>query len=678
MEPFNSSKPFPIIMKFSVNNPDLELSPFTGMSREHWIQSAQFLVDGVMQHIKDFKDPVVLPKQHEVSYPKPDDPPWKFKAAEYEGLARTFMAAAPAINARPDWKSNGYHVREYYANQILLACNPASQNYLWKISELKKEFGSHQHYQHTVEGAALVIGLMSSRQEIWDKYTKEEQDLVAGFLSDYAHNRTLSHNWRFFNLIILSFLKLNGYKVDETAIQDHIQHLLSYYTGDGWYRDHLDFDYYNPWAFHFYAPLWCAWYGYEYEPEAAQILEERHSEFMKTYPLFYSRRGHQFMWGRSITYRCAASAALGSAFLLHKTGADPGWTRRTASGNLLQFLAREDIYYQGVPSLGYYRSFEPLVQSYSCAASPFWIAKIYAALNVPADSPFWTARENEGPWEKQEKEARSVLLRGPGLHIASFGSTGCSELRPGKVQNAQPFYNRLSFNTDFPLEMDSPQGATAMTYSLRESGSDNSYTVPLNLAFNREENGVLYRQFNMGIGDEYFGPTRIDLAEIIFPRGVLRIDRLRIGPAHELHLGHYGLPHLQGAGEPVINQRIIENCPVIITGIPGKQLALAALYGWDALDSMVHEGLHPEADRSTVIYAKRTREKDYSGMGLLVSVLLHKTDDEPFAEDDLHPVRQFKPVEWTRSGHPLGADIILRNGKKYRIDFGNIEGNLVF
>ena len=41
--------------------------------------------------------------------------------------------------------------------------------------------------------------------------------------------------------------------------------------------------------------------------------------------------------------------------------ADPGRARRISSGSLMQFLGREDFLYQGVPTLGFYGQFSPLV-----------------------------------------------------------------------------------------------------------------------------------------------------------------------------------------------------------------------------------------------------------------------------------------------------------------------------
>ena len=79
---------------------------------------------------------------------------------------------------------------------------------------------------------------------------------------------------------------------------------------------------------------------------------------------------------------------------------NPGLARRIASGALMQFFGRDDILYEGAPVLGFYGPFTPMVQSYSCAESPLWLGKAFLCLELPEDHPFWTAREENGVWEK--------------------------------------------------------------------------------------------------------------------------------------------------------------------------------------------------------------------------------------------------------------------------------------
>jgi len=658
---------------FEVENPDYDLSPFTGMTRCHWVESGKFLLNGVFQHVKQFEDPLVFPKQSAVCYPRPNDPDHRYKAEEFEGLARTFMLAAPIITEHPDSRLNDFSIKEYYANQVLLASNPKSPRFVGKLSEIIREYG-FRAYQHTAEGAALTISLTYSKSQIWDAYSRREKDQIASLISDFAHNRTSGHNWRFFNVIMLTFLKLNGYPIDETTLKDHMQHIMAFYVGDGWYRDGKSFDLYNPWAFHLYGAIWCSWYGYEHEPEIAQIIEERHNEFMKTYPLMFSRDGHQLMWGRSIIYRCAASSAFGAAFLLKKTPVDPGWSRRVASANILQFLTRDDVFRNHIPCIGFYSPFDALVQGYSCTASPFWMSKAYVALTLPENSPFWTARENNGEWKNLGDKHKSVSLKGPGLTITVHGNTGATELRPGKVRDNDPNYSRLVYNSAFLWESDSPEGATSMAYSIRFPRTESVFKTPRSLGFSREESGVIYRQCDI---DDPGVVGRIDLADIILPGGVIRVDRLRLSTCHDLHLGHFGIPHIND-NKPEIRTSRIDGKRVITASIDNRRVALVAVSGWDSVESMEHRGRNPESDESTVVYAGRVREEDYRGMDLLITVMLHRTDNSAWSEDELLPIEEVERFSWTDSHQPCGVRLRLKNGKCFNVDYGNIECDICY
>jgi len=281
-------------MAFEVKNPDRQLSPNTGLTRAHWLACAKFLVDGVFQHIQGMDDAITMPKQNKISYPQPNDPPHRFQAEKFEGLARTLMAAAPVIMEDPTATSNGLNLRDYYAHQILEGANPKSPLYFGRITDLIQEYGRMQ-YQQTVEGGALVVSLMNTKTQIWDRFTIQEKQKVADLISDYAHTLTIGANWRMFNILMLTFLKVNGFAIDESILKDHLQNILSNYVGDGWYIDDTNYDFYNPWGFHFYLPIWCQWYGYEHEPEITAIIEERNRTFVKHWPRYFARDGKQLM-----------------------------------------------------------------------------------------------------------------------------------------------------------------------------------------------------------------------------------------------------------------------------------------------------------------------------------------------------------------------------------------------
>ena len=51
-------------MKFRINNPDHEKSPYTGMGREHWLDAAQFLLEGIFSNIGDLTRPYTVREQN--------------------------------------------------------------------------------------------------------------------------------------------------------------------------------------------------------------------------------------------------------------------------------------------------------------------------------------------------------------------------------------------------------------------------------------------------------------------------------------------------------------------------------------------------------------------------------------------------------------------------------------
>ncbi len=454
-------------MRFEPKTYDYELSPYTGLTRESWVEAGKYLLEGIFHNIKDFQDPVVMPrKETEITYPhlwaSQEIQATQRRAEVLEGLTRSFFIAAPLISHEPELEICGYSMREYYKNQILRACTRGDELYVGTYGDQQELTGHadpYRAFQQTVETCALVICLWVSKKQIWDCCTKAERDVVAEFLEGYAHDATVPQNWRLFNMLDMAFLNMEGYPIRKEVMRDHAQAILNYYAGDGWYRDGHSFDYYSCWAFNVYAPLWNLWYGYENEPYFAKKFEEHSNKLMETYGDFFDRDGWTNMWGRSNIYRNAATSAFEGNLLLRGAKADPGRARRISSGSLMQFLGREDFLHQGVPTLGFYGQFSPLVQGYSCAESPFWLGKAFLCLHLPADHPFWTAKENNGTWEElKPREVKVTCLNGPALCFSNHEANGETVLRTGKVVKGAGdvhgmwSYSKLCYNTKYPWE----------------------------------------------------------------------------------------------------------------------------------------------------------------------------------------------------------------------------------
>src|SRR5579862_115884 len=93
--------------RFEVNRPDFGLSPMTGMTRQHYIDCARYVLERAFTHVKSFDQPIVFPRVPGKSYPQPNDPEWRTRSHEFEALERTFNLAAPLIHVDPEISING-------------------------------------------------------------------------------------------------------------------------------------------------------------------------------------------------------------------------------------------------------------------------------------------------------------------------------------------------------------------------------------------------------------------------------------------------------------------------------------------------------------------------------------------------------------------------------------------
>lgn len=653
-------------MQFSIENPDYNLSPETGMTRAHWIECARFILEGAFSHIHGLDDPMVFPKVEGKSYPHAGDPAWKFRAMEFEGLTRSLNVAAPLLHVEPDIEINGIKLADYYRHQLLQVVTPGSATYIPKISELPDE-----RYQMTCEFGGLATMLLQFPDVLWPLFSRDEQDLIAAHLSDWAHGCTTSHNWRYFNVMMLTLLKTRDYPVDDDLLNDHLDFLIASYGGDGWFLD-AHFDFYSVWVFHLYGIIWSRAWGDENDPQRVKVIESQFADLMKSYPLFFGRDGKMLMWGRSICYRFGATCAFPLASLAQTQTIAPGWARRIVSGALSDFVTRPEFWENGVPSLGFYGHFEPALQPYSCAASPFWMFLPFIALGLPADAPFWTATETDGDWDAIGAQSQTRVLPGPGFAITAHGASGAAELRAAKISAPDASYSRICYNTAFPWEADAEDGGTAMTFCARNLDGANPWLPIQKILWVGEDNGVIYRQLLMNAKGHR---APLDLAEIIAPGGVLQFARNRIYHPHDLTLGHFGLPHIGGVAASV-EQFERDGCRALTAHIPGRRLALVAQHGWDELRIETHGGKHPEAEMSTVLTARQTRTKLYPGMNLLVTLLLHRCDDGAWSDDELFPIQSLQLPRWMESGSSCGAHVTLKDGREFAIDFGAIDGKI--
>ncbi len=658
-------------MKWEPKVLDYEISPYTGLTRDSWLEAAEYMLEGIFRHIRHFEDPVVVPRQETaITYPHLQDPPQaqrSQRSAEiFEGLTRSFFIAAPLIANRPEASAGGYSLAEYYKYQVLRSCtrlrtlrNAAGEDESYvgtyeEIQAINHTDSPYSCYQQTVETCALVICLWISREQIWDTYSKEEKDAIAAFLGSYAHHATVPQNWRLFNMPDMAFLHMEGYPVDEKIMREHTQAILNYYVGDGWYRDGHSFDYYSCWAFNMYAPLWNLWYGYENMPCAAARFEEHSNKLMETYGDFFDRDGWTNMWGRSNVYRFAAVSAF--------------------DGNLL------------MPG-----------------------GKAFLCLHLPAEHPFWTARENNGTWETLAPgQVRETRLDGPALCFTNHEKNGETVLRSGKVvKNKGDIhgmwnYSKLCYNTKYPWESAPEQGLESQQYVLRDGESGAFSRANVTFWCGRRE-GVLYRRqfFDYDLENECHWIQAMNLADFPVPSGILRVDKLRLHRTPiRLTLGAYGFPD---NGTEVLERQcgytvktgvgtaytdggtdtaLRTARAVILKGHDStgreKQLAMTVYDGWESLDVRHSTGTNPDSEHSLIACAETSRGRLYGNEPyILISQVITKESLEDFTEEELFPVARVEYADPEGCGGYGPVEVWLRDGSRRSVCFEGIEGQMM-
>lgn len=638
---------------FQVKNPDYTRSPYTGMTRQHWIEAGEYLLKGAFSYIHCLDDQMYFPKQLEKTYPRNEG---QIPVAKIEGLARTLFIAAPLLKNNPNLTINGISVAEYYRHQLVNLTNPNSKSYI-----AHRKGGPSQTL---LELGSLCISMKGAQSVLWDPLTKKQKDDLASLMLSYGEGPTIGSNWMFFNVYILSFFKDQGYKVDEKKMVEWLNKLLDRYKGEGWYNDAPAYDYYSMWAYQSYGPLWAEMFGNKMYPEIAKRFIKNEHDLVANYPYMFARDGRMNMWGRSICYRFAAVTPLP---LLEYAGFDDvnyGWMRHIASASLLQFITNPNFMENGIPTMGFYGPFAPAVQIYSCRGSVFWIGKAFLGLLLPENSKYWTATENEGPWKDELKPGKVYNKFQPGstLLITNYPNSGASEMRSWCHETVagdwQKFrssenYNKLAYNTEFPWMADGAKGEISMNYGTKNKKGE--WEVLRLYTFKDFKDGVYRRDAVL----ETDTTVKYQLADIPLPDGILRIDRVNVSTPTDITLGHYALAQSSDANLPVTIRKI--NKKEVKTISNGEYtLAMIPLAGWDNPVEVIYpNGLHPVSK----VCALPSLRQHVEGSNILVTLQLWKKKSD-FTDKELSPVKSIKIAKDKKS-----VTVVLSNGEKKTVTF---------
>lgn len=396
---------------------DRTTSPYTGYTRAHWETAADALLAAVEPWATPDRALYHLPGDHVSHSGRLSD--------GLEGYARTLLLAA----FRQDETVLGR-----YADG--LRTGPGG---VWPDVT--------DRGQPLVEAASVALALRLTRPLLWDRLDQPVRERTAAWLTDALTAEPWPCNWELFPVTVGGFLLEIGHEPEAArkAVDHGLERIEDWYVGGGWYTDGdgRKYDYYNGWAMHLY-PVLHAWLTGD--DKLLDLYGGRLEAHLADYAHLFGGDGAPLYQGRSLTYRFATAAPLWLGALTGRTPLPPGGTRRLASGALKYFLDRGAVDGRGLLTLGWHGPDETVLQSYSGPASPYWAAKGFLGLLLPADHEAWTAPEEPGP------AGRADVLRpveGPNWLLQSTRSDGVVRLHNHGSEDVRydPHYTRFAYST---------------------------------------------------------------------------------------------------------------------------------------------------------------------------------------------------------------------------------------
>ncbi|MGC4938703.1 DUF2264 domain-containing protein [Kribbella sp. DT2] len=417
---------------------DRALSPYTGITREHWI--------AVADHLLTSADAYRSPEGARINFP--GRPSQQGPATDgLEGFARTFLLAA-FLHAGGADRNN--HLQKYVDGLVAgTRTVGADDNESWpEVGHVGRTGQPH------VEAAGIALSLHLTKDDSWGRLEPDEQDRLAAWFRSTIEKEPSPNNWYLFPATIASFLEGVGRADDQTRyVLDRALGLIEvWYRGEGWYSDGAGeaYDHYVGWAMHLYPVLHARLRGLT---ELEEKLGPRLDEFLDSFGRTFDRDGSPLYYGRSMTYRTATLAAVALGEAVGRTPLTPGQSRRILSAGLRYFVERGSITDHGVLSLGWHGEHLPSIQRYSGPGSPYWASKGFLALMLPADHPVWTATEEALPADSSD-HVRSL---GVGLLIQNTAADGLvrvhnhgsDHLKPDAADAGapDPLYSRFGYST---------------------------------------------------------------------------------------------------------------------------------------------------------------------------------------------------------------------------------------
>ena len=478
---------------------DFDLSPYTGWTRAHWEHILARMTYGYRKIAEQSGSP------SRVLYPD-DRRGLPDSVDAIESFARIASAWGawlrnPANPATLKFLDHEINLETLLRQALLDGTNPSNPYTYW---------GDIAHLdQRIVESADIAVAIWMSRERVFNKMTKAEQEQIIAWLAQVDGKGTYTDNWILFTVMAQAVRHHLGFPSPVEDLDNRLMQIGEFYRGDGWYVDGPtdEFELYNAWMFGWHYLLWT-WIDGDRRPDHRQLVLERGRSFIHGFLHFFGANGSYPAWGRSIVYRFGVLAPFAVGHFLKIAPDDPGLLRRLSSGCIRYFYDRGLFDPEGhFVRQGYHGDFPAAGEAYISPGSPYWCCHGLFSLTFDRNDSFWTATESPLPVERQDFE---LVLPVPGFVISGRKDTGQVLLlnsRSGQEHDAPRHnytskYGKLTYSTHFPFNILPVRGSYAPDAMISLTHDGQAFGHRLHARIGDVAPGFIWSKFDEELHDE--------------------------------------------------------------------------------------------------------------------------------------------------------------------------------
>lgn len=362
--------------------------------RRYWVGTVKRLGGRVLDPISQHKLKKTIPCENNRRHGD------RSRFSPLEAFARVLFGISPWLELEGLSGAEGAlqsTLREQARAGLDAATDPQSPDYL---------FAPTKDESIRVYSAEIAVALMRAPTTLWRQLGKDVQKRVIVALQANRNIPPVWNNHVLFAAAIEAFLYDQGQPTKEEWLEGYIRQMLSWYAGDGFYKDgdFFHYDYYNSYVIH------------PYLVELFDLLRRHDSRLEDSYKNELVRARHYSSYlermiapdgsypptGRSLCYRFGVFHVLSQMALRHQLpeGVTPAQVRCGITAVMRRTLEAPGTFdADGWLQLGVAGHQPELAEWYTTTGSLYYCCSGLLALGLPPQDAFWS--DPPAPWTSQ-------------------------------------------------------------------------------------------------------------------------------------------------------------------------------------------------------------------------------------------------------------------------------------